>query len=162
MIAGMKTSGGRRVRPPCYQAWINIRRWCGVSGNNPNHYYSGVTVCEEWASDYRAFEEWCISHGWRKGLFIVRIDKDKDYCPENCILVPIEVANGLRRCVRRMADGRSARDIIGRDNLCRDRQYHNRVARRIFEGRWDVDSAISAPLISKFMTKTQKKGSINE
>ena len=155
-----RTAGRPRVRPPCYRTWINIRRWCGVRGTRQNRYYDGVTVCDEWVEDYAAFEEWCLSHGWRKGLFLVRIDKNGDFSPANCRIVSAGIANGMRRCVRRMADGRSARDIIGREDPSADREYHNRVARRIFDSKWDVESAMSVPVMGKFRTKAQKERNI--
>lgn len=138
----------RRVRPPCYQLWVNMRRWCGYGGAKPeirNRYYEGVAVCGEWAASYPAFEAWCMANGWRKGLHLARRDKDGDYCPENCVFVTQEVANGMRRCVRRLEDGRSVRDIIGMEGLSHDRERHDRIAKRIFEENWDVESAVAVP-----------------
>lgn len=126
-----------------------MRRWCGVNGRKPNKYYLGVTVCSEWINDYPKFESWCLANGWSKGLFVIRKDKAADFSPSNCLIVTLEVANGYRRCVRRIDDGRSVRDIIGRTNLGRDAAYHNRVASRIFESRWDVESAICKPVVRK-------------
>lgn len=78
------------------------------------------------------------------GAFLVRKDKRGDYCPENCVFVTRAVANWMRRCVRRMCDGRSARDVIGRDNLGSDGTYANRVANRLFESGMKVEDAVYA------------------
>lgn len=133
-----------RKRNPLYILWINIRRWCGITGSaelTHRKYYSGVKVCDDWL-DYNKFERWCICAGYERGLNLVRKDKGGDYCPENCVFVKRSVANGMRRCVRRMRDGRSARDIIGRDNLGHDRLYAQRVSRRIFVEGMSVRDAV--------------------
>lgn len=135
-----------RKKNPLYILWINIRRWCGITGSaelTHRKYYSGVKVCDDWL-DFNKFERWCICAGYERGLNLIRKDKNGDYCPENCLFVKHSVANGMRRCVRRMRDGRSVRDIIGRDNLGHDRLYANRVAKRIFEGKMSVAAAVYA------------------
>ena len=58
--------------------------------NNPNdasfkrYGARGIKVCEEWERDYKAFEEWSLSHGYDDTLSIDRIDNDKGYSPDNC------------------------------------------------------------------------------
>jgi hypothetical protein len=58
--------------------------------NNPrNKKYSaygkrGITVCDEWAHDKAAFFRWALSHGYKAGLSIDRIDNDRGYSPDNC------------------------------------------------------------------------------
>ena len=135
-----------RKRSPLYCLWINIRRWCRITGSSSDvhlKYFAGVRVCEEWL-DFVKFEQWCILAGYRRGLNLVRKDKSGDYCPENCVFVPRSVANGMRRCVRRMSDGRSVRDVIGRENLGSDGTYANRVAYRLFEAGMKVEDAVYA------------------
>ena len=65
----------------------------------------GITVCEEWRNFPRAFGDWLLEHGWRKGLQIDRIDNSKGYCPENCRVVTSKENNNNRRNTLRLDDG---------------------------------------------------------
>ena len=43
-----------------------------------------IQVCDEWRDNYEAFEIWALSHGYKEGLSLDRIDNHGNYCPENC------------------------------------------------------------------------------
>ncbi len=61
----------------------------------------GITVCDEWRNDVRVFREWALANGYKEGLSIERIDVNKNYCPENCTWIPINMqGNNTRRTVR--------------------------------------------------------------
>lgn len=61
----------------------------------------GITVCEEWRNFPRAFGDWLLAHGWRKGLQIDRINNNRGYCPENCrVVTPKENLNNRRNTLR--------------------------------------------------------------
>ena len=44
----------------------------------------GITICDEWKNDFKAFYDWAMANGYKDDLSIDRIDNDKGYYPENC------------------------------------------------------------------------------
>lgn len=86
---------------PLYKVWEDIKSRCyrNKPGSKYEYYGAeGVTVCNEWLNDFKAFYNWCMANGWRKGL---EIDKDikggKIYSPANCLIVTHEVNKKYRR-----------------------------------------------------------------
>ena len=73
-------------RHPLYSVWNGIKNRCynknekqyGVWGGR------GISVCDEWINNPKAFIEWALKSGYKKGLFIDRINNDMDYEPNNC------------------------------------------------------------------------------
>lgn len=74
------------TRTPLYRAYHDMKDRCTKPKKSNYKYYGGkgIKVCEEWANSYLTFYEWAMSHGYKQGLQIDRIDNQKDYCPENC------------------------------------------------------------------------------
>ena len=71
-----------------------------------NYQDRGITVCDEWLV-FESFRDWALSHGYKEGFQIDRIDNDKGYCPENCRWVsPKENTNNRRNTIR-LEDGTS-------------------------------------------------------
>lgn len=57
--------------------------------NLKNKYYKsyggrGITICNEWKNDFKAFYDWSIKNGYKEGLSIDRINNDGNYEPSNC------------------------------------------------------------------------------
>lgn len=74
-------------RHPLYGIWIGMKKRC----YNPNteFYYCyggiGVIICDEWLNDFKAFYNWAIANGWKKGLSIDRFPNNEgNYEPTNC------------------------------------------------------------------------------
>lgn len=74
------------TRSRLYKTWSNMKSRCYNPKNNRYHRYGarGITVCDEWRSDFEAFQQWAHSAGYREDLTIERIDNDKGYHPDNC------------------------------------------------------------------------------
>lgn len=127
----------KRERPPLYITWMGMRHSVRKVPR-----LKGIEVCPEW-QDYPTYEEWGFEHGWEPGKCIVRIDKNKDFCPENCKVVPSRkyISRG-RRDVVRLPDGRSVREICGED--ANHKQY-NCIRRRVLDLKWDANVAVSVP-----------------
>jgi hypothetical protein len=78
---------------PAYRAYRGMMSRCYDPGNSGYKWYGakGVTVCDEWRDNPKAFIEWALRSGWQPGL---HIDKDilcrekgispHIYSPETC------------------------------------------------------------------------------
>lgn len=67
-----------------YRIWTGMRFRC--ERHSPkNHRYAGrgIVVCEEWR-DFKAFESWAMTSGYRDDLSIDRMNNDGNYEPSNC------------------------------------------------------------------------------
>jgi len=56
----------------------------------------GITICDKWMN-YIPFKAWALSHGYKEGLTIERINNDLGYYPENCCFMPKRLNNLNRR-----------------------------------------------------------------
>lgn len=97
---------------PWYPTYKAMMQRCGHFKGAPEcelHLYRdrGITVCELWKKSPRAFGDWLIAHGWRKGLQIDRIDNSQGYSPENCRVVTPKENTNNRRNTTVLNDGTS-------------------------------------------------------
>lgn len=83
------THGGSHTR--LYGVWRNMLNRCRNSNVRSFKDYGGrgIKVCDEWVSDFGAFQRWAYAHGYDdkaeyQQCTIDRIDNNGDYCPGNC------------------------------------------------------------------------------
>lgn len=72
-----------------YHRWHHMKTRC----YNPSHkLYNryggrGITVCDDWLMNFYNFYQWCIDNDFTEAKDIHRIDNDKGYSPDNCVLM---------------------------------------------------------------------------
>jgi hypothetical protein len=66
-----------------YKIWQQMKNRClNPKGNRFKDYGArGITVCDEWKNDFKAFYDWAMSNGYSDDLTIDRIDNDGNYEP---------------------------------------------------------------------------------
>ena len=64
-----------------YEIWKSTKNRC-----NGTSFYKerGIKFHDAWL-DYEVFEEWAMLNGYEDDLSLIRKDKSKDFCPDNCI-----------------------------------------------------------------------------
>lgn len=97
--AGKLNRSHGRSRSRLYSTWNGIKFRC----HNPScpdyaHYGArGIEICDEWNNSFESFHDWAISHGYKPGLTIDRINFDGNYSPENCRWVEAKKQNQNKR-----------------------------------------------------------------
>lgn len=111
----------------------------------PRYGGRGITVCDEWLTDYGAFMKWALANGYASDLTIDREDNDLGYEPGNCRWI----TRGAQSLNRR--DNRPPLTIFGETKPVSEWGRDPRCvttpgvfANRITKG-WDAERAMTSP-----------------
>lgn len=142
------TKHGLRYHP-IYPIWKSMKSRCAYKKSKQYKNYGGrgISVCKEWAEDFKVFYDWAMNNGYRKGLEIDREDNNGNYCPENCRFVTPEInANNKRNNIKYNYNGEllTLPQIARKNNIGFSTLY-----RRIHENDLPLTEALSIPLNGK-------------
>ena len=79
-------SKGGRSNSRIYNTWLHMKGRCYRKTDDHYKHYGekGITMCDEWKNDFKAFHDWSMSNGYADNLTIDRINNDGNYEPSNC------------------------------------------------------------------------------
>ena len=91
-----------------YKLWGAIKKRCLDNRPKTARTYKlrGISVCDEWKSNFEAFQDWALKNGYREEILpnginkwtIDRIDTNGNYEPNNCRFVTVkEQARNTRK-----------------------------------------------------------------
>ena len=82
-----------------YKTWHGMVDRCYNPKNNSFIYYGarGISVCDEWRNDVKAFYDWAMLSGYKSHLTIDRINNDGNYEPSNCRWATYKQQNANKR-----------------------------------------------------------------
>lgn len=135
-------SGGK-----LYRCWCSMKDRCYRESYIDSHRYlkRGITICDEWLYSFTSFKKWALSHGWKEGLQIDRINNNGNYKPGNCRFVT-NMINGNNRenniYILYNGEKRAIRLILLEKNKM---QNFSAIYGRIKRG-WDAQKAIDTPI----------------
>jgi len=146
---------------PLYRVWDGMKQRC----YNPNHegfeYWGGkgIIVCREWKDDFKAFFDWAITNGWRKGLTIERRKSSGNYEPDNCYFATYKAQRMNMEDIKLFSAWGEKKCAIdwSKDPRCKVTYggLRNRLNRD--KDKWpDIEKAISTPAILREDTQHEK------
>lgn len=137
------------TKHPLYKVWADMKQRC-YNGNEKSYKYyggNGVTVCDEWKEDFKAFYDWCILKGWNKSL---QLDKDilapnktgKIYSPIYCSLVTRK-ENIRNRKITVLIEHNS--QIKSLAEWCEIYGINYETVRVRLKNKWSVEKSLETP-----------------
>ena len=128
-----------------YGVWSGMVQRCTNPKTINYHNYGGrgITVCDEWLHDFRAFYDWAMANGYKDDLTIDRIDSNGNYEPSNCRWATrTEQNNNTRRNHFITYNGKT-------QTLAQWAKEYNipykRLCERINQSHWNIEKALNTP-----------------
>jgi len=135
-----KEAKRKNIRLYLMYRFHNMRQRC-YNPNDPSyHNYGerGITICDDWLNDPDSFVDWGLNNGFKKELWVERIDNNQGYSPANCMWTTpavqlmnkrttvTDVKNSTRICaickeVKQLEEyHKQSRDHAGRRYVCKE------------------------------------------
>lgn len=130
-----------------YQIYIEMKRRCYDRSRSNYKYYGGkgIQICAEWKMSYSLFRTWALNNGYKEGLSIDRIDKDGNYCPENCRW--ITRSENSRRAALDQAEKRSQNSLYRK---AKEAGLSYFIVKKRLDTGMSLEQALSLPRYARY------------
>jgi len=128
----------------------NIKARC-LNKNNSNYKYyggRGIAICNEWENNAKAFYDWAINNGYKKGLQIDRINNDGNYCPENCRFVNTKIQSRNKSSNRILTHNGISKTVIEWAEYLKIPS--TTILSRLNNLKWSIPRALTEPVNLKY------------
>lgn len=146
-----KYYSAKKQSKPLYAVWHGILVRTGVrvgakESDVRTYQDRQIGICDSWLN-YREFETWALSNGWKSGLQIDRIDNNKGYDPSNCRFVTAkENCRNRRSCHKIQVGDRQINFIELYEQYDGTKPPYKIAENRLRKG-WNWVRAITTPVI---------------
>lgn len=132
-----------------FRIWNNLLTRCYNSKFHAYKYYGarGITVCDEWKNDFKAFYDWSMSNGYSDDLTIDRINNNGNYEPTNCRWVTVKTQSNNRRSNHNVNINGETRTLT---EWCESYGINYRTVQDRLKRGWNVEKALTTPVDTRF------------
>lgn len=125
-----------------YRIYRNMKSRCYNKNAKDYKYYGekGIRICQSWNSSFASFCVWALMNGYKNDLTIDRIDNDKDYSPDNCRWVSMDV-QGKNKSNLRMIEYKG--EMVCLAELCRINHIDYDLVRHRLERGKSIEEALN-------------------
>jgi hypothetical protein len=133
-----------------YTVYVGMKARCYNPNNSSYKNYGerGITVCDEWLKDFKAFYDWAIANGYDKTAkrgecTLDRINNNIGYTPENCRWVSQSLQNNNTRR-NKLIKFRNEIHTLKEWSVLLSLPYTT-LSSRLNKYKWSIDKAFSTP-----------------
>ena len=139
-----------------YRMWKGMIYRCHNEKNQAYKFYGarGISVCDSW-HDYETFKKWVEETKPDDDYTIERLDVNDNYCPQNCIWIPMEEQANNRRSNVNIEYNGETHNLMQWCKLL-NLNYKN-VHNRIYKLGWSFEKAISTDIDKSKRNKGRKE-----
>lgn len=97
-----RSSKHGKCRTKLYYVFCAMKQRCYNPKSKSYSSYGGrgITICDEWLSDFNTFYAWAVESGYKNTLTIERLNVNGNYEPNNCTWIPMSDQSKNRRVNR--------------------------------------------------------------